>query len=567
MYLYLICSHGLKRLEICHIEDQILIKYLKLLCYEVDRMSNSYTREDVQSLLNQLKKYRKVIREYQENDLEYCQIRSEMKKVKSKLTETRKRLLQMEEKYKDCLFDYHKIKEDKESLLQELNELKKELKHTKTMEKTTINNQRAESLPDKKEQQREKVLLHAVDLSTGNNKSTESVHEHSSIMKDLDKSEHQKELRQFNISILNRLFIDREEFKDIMSIYKDNNRDGATGKSNRESIGKQYFESTVIKGAEPSNDAEQGSDSQAKGTEKDKVDVSQVNTTLTSLQSQIMEIKKILEERKPSKESRSFPSTTSPAPIPTPPKKELTFRDLRGLTNVTSVPGRTPENKTTIRKNGSTKLNQPNPSSKQKGKPVYVRNIEVKENKKVKNNDPKEEQVEQEQVQGQQVNQAEQVEQVQGQQVNQVEQVEQLLDQQRNPVENVVEITSFAPAERVNQVEYVQHFKPEKLTKQPSRQEEIESKDGEEQLHQVENMDLSTPQADEESPLLSEPDTVMEKNEKEATVMVEQDRVTPNEQTESVQKEPAVENIQEEPSQEDKFTLKSFWKKLKKFYG
>ncbi|MBC5636351.1 hypothetical protein H8S33_05850 [Ornithinibacillus sp. BX22] len=639
-------------------------------------MSKSYTREDVQSLLNQLKKYRKVIREYQENDLEYCQIKSEMKKVKSRLAETRKRLIHMEGKYKDCLFDYYKIKEDKESLLQDLNKLKKELNPTKMIEKTEKNNPIAESLPDKKEQKREKAPLHANEISTDNKKSTASVRKYSPIMKDLDKKEHQKEMMQFNISILNRLFIEREEFKDIMSIYKDNNMDEGTSKSDRESIEKQNVESTVIKGAEPANDNEQGSDLWAKGTEKETVDVSHVNTTLTNLQSQIMEIKKILEERKPPKETRPFPSTTSPTPTPisNPPKKEITFRDLRGLTNIESIPGKIPENKTSLHKNSSTNFNQHTPSSKQKAKPVYVRNIEIKENKKLKNNDNKEEgQVEKE---------------------NPVVQVEKLPEQQEKPVENVVEITSTAPSERVNEEEYVQHSKIGKMTEQPrqeetesqdreqlnqignkklstpqvdeespvlgkpdtvmeeSEKEETESKNGDhfdqianqdlsipqadeespilgkpdtvmeenekeetgskngEQLNQVANQDLSIPQADEESPVLGTPDTVMEESEKEETeskngeqlnqaanqnlstpqvdegspvlgtpdtvmeenekeeiVDVEPDYVNPNEKTELVQKEAVVENTQEEPLREDKFTLKSFWKKLKKFYG
>lgn len=363
-------------------------------------MSNFYTREDVENLLVQLKRYRKVIRHYQENDksLDYYRVKSELKELKTRLAGTKEKLLQIEEKYKDCLFDYHKIVEEKEDLKHEINRLKEVTRINKNSKAEKDELQNTEDLNLSQEELRSLMdLLRASlvyqimsKLSEFKDTKDSTLKNSSELALDTSNNELIKDMQQFLVLAENWLFMlsNREESGTNMVSDKGNDI-GRILNSDVATTGTNQIEQAIIKGAEPDDFSKQTSnfegDSSIKetgnqGMSTNQLDVTQVNSTLSNLQGQIIEIKKILQEKNAVEMKQPIQTQLNPFQHGTgflknaEQDREITFRDLKGLSNLSQVISKAPPEK--IPPNHKTKNNLTS-SKKQGSKPVYVRDRKV----------------------------------------------------------------------------------------------------------------------------------------------------------------------------------------------
>ncbi|MEN2768093.1 hypothetical protein [Ornithinibacillus xuwenensis] len=359
-------------------------------------MPKNYGREDVETLLVQLKKYRRIIRSYQENDisLDYYRLKSEFKEIKTNLAETKKELMEAEEKQKDCLFDNQKLIEERNLLKEEISKLEKKI-HLNEQEKLEHQEEQKEASFSDDEQFNELVEL-VRQIHTNQQISGELGVESTPLdrigeeqYKYLQKcKEIARELVQSLHVIENKLLSNpnREEIMENMVSDKENDEnqiESDSAEQKEDSSVKQKetkHKEEYVKGAEPSHNVEQESltynNKDKEIHSKDRVEDHQVNSTLTNLQSQITEIKNMLQEK--NQKDSSPPKKRDPynflqqaatqVPQKSPEKitgKGFTFRDLQDAKNVSQVIGNKPKNS----------LNHINPMafSKQGKKPVYVR--------------------------------------------------------------------------------------------------------------------------------------------------------------------------------------------------
>ncbi|WP_026908036.1 hypothetical protein [Paucisalibacillus globulus] len=376
-------------------------------------MPNSYTREDVENLLIQLKKYRRVIRSYQESDisLDYYHLKSEVKKLNNQLAEVKQKLSVVEEKYKDCIFDNHKLIEERNNLRHDLKKFKKEIHQNKNY--TSKWNQEQQSISIRNADFQKLIeMVKDLQLNQNNMMSSHVDLERASLQnintgQDLYKrfKELSEELMCSFNSIESRLLSisSRKGFMENMELEKDKNvdqiEDYSSIQEEKQIVNKQ-FKQEFIKGAEPENEGNKKASIISKEVSKkeienntlqtEQLEAGQVNSTLSNLQSQIVEIKKLLEENKTKGSTfpkQTFPNTSFQAVSSSRKKieqgKELTFRDLQTAVNVSQVIGGGTKSKANLNENNY--LAQ----AKQGAKPVFVSNREAKLKQTIPVSNPK----------------------------------------------------------------------------------------------------------------------------------------------------------------------------------
>lgn len=355
----------------------MFIKYIKLVCFEVGMMSNLFPGEDVEKLLDQLQKYRRIIRNYQENDLslDYSRLKLEVKELRAKLADSKQKIAQMEKKQKDNLFDYYKVLEERRRLQQEVEKLRNEIHFNHS--RSSQNEKNYFSLTEK---DLEKVavilqesLLNLIDakvykLEEGNLTIEKKQGVKSEIVFPNRKESHEKMEREENNLEVNTSSIIKSD-KDTNSNVQIGNESGRRAETNNE---KNNLSSTSI-----------GKSNEKTGHRTFSIhqpESQHVPPTLITIQNQITEIKKLLEERKP--KETPFPRQQRPHnPLlrgnshktsnPTR-SKEFTFRDLQGATNVSQII------EVGAKKDINLFKNQQIPQAKEGRKPVYIRNTRNK---------------------------------------------------------------------------------------------------------------------------------------------------------------------------------------------
>ncbi|SET76960.1 hypothetical protein SAMN05216389_12635 [Oceanobacillus limi] len=374
-------------------------------------MLQSYSREDVEKLLIQVKKYRKIIKDYQENDLslDYYHLKAECKILKEKLDETRKRLSKIEVEHKDSLFAYKKLVEERNQLQQKINQLEDDLtKRDKTAKKQNEQSSQSSEIELKKLEQLF-IGFHneLVDVSKPDEKEN----------KDEAPFFHLEKCKNLTKDLLQTLTILENGIKSLngKEPYENKMDEQERKESEHESLnkvrgGRDEIEKNMIhlteksiKGAESiqSNDQENTVNNETKtepahelgSTTSDSTDHLQLNTAISNLQSEISDIKKILEENKKEKNvstSKSKPynfleQARANREIPrNNNKKEITFRDLQGASTMSPVLGSKLKKK---------EIQNQKPFFQQANKRTYVRHKDGKnnpitqptENKKVTN--------------------------------------------------------------------------------------------------------------------------------------------------------------------------------------